>query len=244
MNRLVVASFVAAGFVLAACGNGATAASSTTSPSPAAGNALRGGASGQLVQINAQTLILSGANGDITIDYSSSTPITKTSTAALADITPGACIVATGQKDASGLVTATTVRLSPKGANGCAAATPNGNGAPGASPRPVPSGQPAVNFVSGVVTSVNGTSVTLLTQANGSQTINVPTTAAVTQSSVASASALQVGQCLRATGSRDSAGNVQATALTITPPGPGGTCTTGLGGPGRRPGNGTPAAGG
>jgi len=244
MNRLVVASFVAAGFVLAACGNGATAANSTTSPSPAAGNALRGGAAGQLVQINPQTLILSGANGDITVAYSSTTPITKTSTAALADITPGVCVVASGQKDASGVVTATTVRLSPKGANGCATGAPNGNGAAGASPRPIPSGQPAVNFVSGEITSVNGTSVTLLTQASGSQTIIVPTTAVVTLSSVASAAALQVGQCLRATGSRDSAGNVQATALTITPPGPGGTCTTGLGGPGRRPGNGTPAVGG
>jgi Domain of unknown function (DUF5666) len=244
MNRLVAASFVAAGFVLAACGNAATAANSTTSPSPGAGNALRGGAAGQLVQINPQTLVLSGANGDITVDYTSTTPITKTSTAALADITTGMCVVATGQKDAAGLVTATTVRLSPKGANGCATGVPDGNGAPGASPRPVPSGQPAATFVGGEVTSVKGTSVTLLTQANGSQTITVPTTAAVTQSSAATASALQVGQCLRATGSRDSTGNVQASALTITPPGPSGTCTTGLGGPGRRPGNGTPAAGG
>jgi hypothetical protein len=103
------------------------------------------------------------------------------------------------------------VRLSPKGANGWSVGGFTGTPAPGASPRPTPSAQPTASFVSGQVTAVSGPSITVLTQTNGSQTVNVPTTAAVTLSSSANAAALQVGQCLRATGARNSSGNVQAT---------------------------------
>src|SRR5207244_1785618 len=74
----------------------------------------RGGASGQLVQINGNTLILTGANGDVTVTYTTTTTITKMSTATLADITAGECIFANGAKDSSGLITATSVRLAPK----------------------------------------------------------------------------------------------------------------------------------
>jgi hypothetical protein len=98
------------------------------------------------------------------------------------------------------------------------------------------------------VTGAAGIAITVLTTASGSQTITVPTTAAVTTTVVASASELQTGECLRATGARDAAGNVLATSITITPAGPSGTCTTGLGGGGfggRGGGRGgaTPAAG-
>jgi hypothetical protein len=72
----------------------------------------------------------------------------------------------------------------------------------------------------------------VLTIANGSQTITVPGTAVVTKSYAVSAADLQTGQCLRATGTKDSSGDVVATSLTITPAGPSGTCTTGFGGGG------------
>jgi uncharacterized protein DUF5666 len=250
MNRFAVLSCIGASLVLAACGGSATAATSSPSPSPGGAGTFRGGAAGQLVQINPQTLVLSGAGGDITVDYTSSTTITKTSTATLADIAPGMCIVATGQKDAAGMVTATSVRLSPRGAKGCTAGGFTGTPAPGASPRPspsprpVPSGQPTMSVVSGEVTAVSGISVTILTPAKASLSITVPTTATVSQSSVANIAALQVGQCLRANGSRDASGNVQATALTISPPGPSGTCSTGLGFGGRQRGAGAPTPGG
>jgi hypothetical protein len=127
MNRLGLIPIIAASLVLAACGSTATASSgSSPSSSPASsssapGSAIRGGPVGQLVQINGQTLILSSANGDITVSYTSATGISKTSTAALADVTAGVCIVATGVKDTTGRVTATTVRLTAKGTTGCAA---------------------------------------------------------------------------------------------------------------------------
>jgi Domain of unknown function (DUF5666) len=243
MNRMVVLVGAALGIVATACGSAATANTSTGSPSPSGGGAalFRNGASGQLVQVNGQTLILTGPNGDLTVTYSSTTTFTRTSTAVLADIVPGVCIVATGQKDSTGALTATTVRLSPKPAAGCGAAGrfgPNASPPAGASPppqtspRPTPAGQVPVAFVSGEVTGASGVSITVLTTTAGSQTITVPTTASVTTTVVASSTALQTGECVRATGARDSAGNVQATSITITPAGPSGTCVTGFGGRG------------
>jgi Domain of unknown function (DUF5666) len=233
MNRSIpVLIAIAGALVLAACGS--TASAAKTSPSPAAGAAFRNGAAGQLVQINGQTLILTGPNGDITVTYTTTTTFTKTRIAALADITKGTCILATGQKNAAGVITATTVSISPKTAAGCAA-RPFGPGPAGASPRPSPSVLPSATprpngaFVAGEVTGVSGTSITVLTQTSGSQVIAVAAVATITDSAAVSASALQNGQCIRANGSRDSAGNVQAVSITITPAGPSGTCTTGLG---------------
>ena len=250
MNRSILLIAAAAAVALAGCGAAATAAKSPASPSPGAGNAFRNGAAGQLVQINGQTLILTGPNGDTTVMVTTSTSFAKTSLATLADITTGTCVVATGRKDpTTGAITATNVRLAPKSSAGCTAGGFGPGGAvggiprPNATPRPTPSGQPNAAFVFGEVTAVSGTSVTLLTQTAGSQTITVQAAATITVNAVVSETALQNGQCLRAVGSRDSAGNVLATAITITPAGPSGTCTTAVGG-GRRGGGGAGGGGG
>jgi hypothetical protein len=250
MNRFIPA-IAAAAFGLAACGASANTASTSPSPGAGAGNAFRNGASGQLVQINGQTLILTGPNGDTTVTYTTDTTFTKTSIAGLGDITRGTCILATGVKDAAGTITATTVSISPKTADGCAAR--NFVPSPGATPRPTPSPRPSTTprpggqangaFVSGEVTAVSGVSVTVMTQANVSQKITVATAAVVTKMSTVSAADLQNGQCIRANGTRDAAGNVLATSITITPAGPSGTCTAGLGGRGPG-GGGFPGAGG
>ncbi len=238
MNRtMIVVVAIAAGLLVAACGG---ASASSASPSPArSGQARNGPASGQLVQISGQTLILTAASGDVTVTFTDTTTFSRTSMAVLADIVPGQCLVANGQKDSAGTLTATTVRLSPKTSSGCSAGGqlgPNASPPPGASPRPTPSGQPAGAFVTGEVTKAAGTSITVLTAASGSETINVPTTATVTRMSSASSTDLRTGECLRANGSRDSAGAVQATSIAITPAGPSGTCATGTGGGGRGPG--------
>ena len=250
MNRSIP-FIVAAAFMLAACGSAASAAK--TSPSPSGANAFRNGASGQLVQVNGQTLILTGPNGDTTVTVTATTTYTKTSIAALGDIIKGTCIVANGQKDpTSGAVTATNVRISPKAAAGCATpgfgpgtnpgATPPAN----TTPRPTPSGQANLAFVTGEVTAVSGPSVTVKAAAGSSQTFTVASAATITDTADVTAAALQNGQCLRANGTRDAAGNVQATSVTITPAGPSGTCTTGGGGRGfgggNRPGGGTGGA--
>src|SRR5450759_4910448 len=233
MNRALVMVALTAGLVAAACGSAAGAANTaSTSPSPGRGAQFRNGASGQLVQVTGQTLILTGASGDIPVTITTTTTYTRTSTAVLADIVPGLCIVATGQKDSAGVLTATTARLSPKTSSGCAAPGRVGpSPSPGASPRPTPSGQPPqAPFVSGEVTGAVGISITVMTASSGSQTITVPTVATVTRTLSASSTDLRTGECLRATGPADSSGAVQATSIAITPAGPSGTCTTGFGG--------------
>ena len=239
---------IAAGLIVGACGGAATASNSSASPSAGRGAQPRGGAAGQLVQINGQTLILTGASGDISVAFTSATTFSRTSTAVLADIVPGLCLVATGQKDSAGVLTAATVRLSPKSAAGCGAGQFGPpNGATGASPRPTPSGQPAqpaMPLVSGEVTAASGTSITVLTATTGAQTITVPTVATVTKNSSASTTDLRIGECLRANGPADAAGLVQATSIAITPAGPSGTCATAIGGRGPgRPGANPPAGG-
>src|SRR5207245_10145375 len=100
MSRFSIILCIGASFVLAACGNSASAGN-TASPSPGIARAPRGGASGQLVQINGNTLILTGANGDVTVTYTTTTTITKMSTATLADITAGESTLATRAKGSS-----------------------------------------------------------------------------------------------------------------------------------------------
>src|SRR5439155_703285 len=134
MSRFSIILCIGASFVLAACGNSASAGN-TASPSPGIARAPRGGASGQLVQINGNTLILTGANGDVTVTYTTTTTITKMSTATLADITAGQCIFATRAPDASGTVQATSLTITPAGANGTCSTGSGfgrraGNGAP------------------------------------------------------------------------------------------------------------------
>ena len=232
---------------MVACGNGTSAAKASPSPSPDRGAQARSGAGGQLVQINGQTLILTGASGDITVTYTTSTTFTRTSTGVLADLVPGACLFATGQKDAAGTLTASAVRLSAKTASGCGSGQFGPGAGPGASPRPTPSGQPvqpAMDVVAGEVKSAAGVSITVQTAGSGIQTITVPTTASVTKTSLASSSDLRTGECLRANGQRDSSGQVLATSITISPAGPSGTCATGIGRgsgrPGANPGAGVP----
>src|SRR2546422_4414171 len=137
MSRFSIILCIGASFVLAACGNSASAGN-TAPPSPGIARAPRGGASGQLVQINGTTLILTGANGDVTVTYTTTTTITKMSTATLADITAGECIFATGAKDLSRLITATSPRLAPQNPRGCTTGRAAFNPPARATPPPAP----------------------------------------------------------------------------------------------------------
>jgi hypothetical protein len=71
--------------------------------------------------------------------------------------------------------------------------------------------------------------VTLTTGSGGTQVVNVPATARISMTQPVSTPQLAVGQCIVATGSKDSSGTVQARNLSIQPKGPTG-CTFGRGG--------------
>lgn len=246
MNRLIAATGAVAALAVAACGSTGSAAgnSSSSSTSGAGGNGQgaarqgRNGAAGELVQINGATLVLNTTNGDVTVKIGGSTPVTQTHTGTVADIVVGSCIVATGKKDSSGTVTASAVRVSPAVNGAC---TGPGLGAFGGQPRngatpradasPNPSRTPNPNagMVRGLVTLVSGTTVTVHDPRGGSGSVTVPTTVRVTTSSTGSTADLALGQCVLAVGSKDSAGVVSATGLSIVPAGPSGCFTGGNG---------------
>jgi hypothetical protein len=225
---------------VAGCGSASASTGAASTPTPsAAARGLGGGTAGQLVQLNGSNLTLSTTTGDISVAFTSATIITTTSTGSPGDIVAGTCVVIAGQKDATGAVTATTVRLSQPIAGSCAPGRPVGTGG-GGTPRAFPSGgarpsgAPALNpnaaFVSGMVTTVTGTSVTVRTTAGVTSSVTVPTTLSVTESSVATSADLTVDSCVRAVGRKNAQGVVQATALTIQPANSSGSCTFGGGG--------------
>lgn len=225
--------------LVAGCGSATAAA---TSPTPAAGQrgGSGGGTSGQLVQIDGTTLTLSTTTGDVKVTYTSTTPITQTSTGSTADIVTGSCVVIVGTKDATGAVTANSVRLTPALNGACTGgnnARPGGGGSfparpsGGAFPSGAPTPNPNAAFASGLVTAVSGTSVTVGQTGGTASTVTVPTTVTVNESHAASASDLAVDICLLARGPKNSSGVVAATALTIQPAAANGTCTVvGFGG--------------
>jgi hypothetical protein len=228
-----------------ACGSSSSPSGSRPAANATAGTGRGNGVAGQLAQLNGSKLTLSGQNGVTTVTFSSSTRIVQTTTATFADIVAGACIAASGTKDASGTVTATTVTLmskalmngtcTPQGRNGVAPSPGRSGGGPRNRPSPGANRpSPPANFtlVRGQVASVNGSTVTVTLLNNaGTQVVTVPSTARITMIQPESASQLAVGQCITATGPKDSSGTVKATNLSIQPKGPTG-CTFGRGGGG------------
>jgi hypothetical protein len=247
---------VAAGVLLAACGS-ANAAGSAAKPSPSPSARVRNGAQGELVQMNATTLVLNATTGDVTVLYDATTTFLKTSTGTFQDIAVGKCLVATGSKDVTtGAVTAATVRLSDKVNGSCVAGPGGGPGGPGGGfggnrPSPSPGASPRANrgslaFAAGEVTAVSGTTITVQPATGAAQTVMVATTVAVSKSAVATAAALALHQCLAAQGPRDASGKVTARSIAIVPAGPTGCFTGGagrFGGFGRGAGGGAPAGG-
>jgi len=240
ITKVLATTGALATLALAACGS-STPASTTggqSSPSPSANARRGGGTAGELVRITGSTLLLNTTSGDVSVTLAPDTPVAKTSTGSVADITKGACVTATGTKDPAGVLTASIVLLSPAVNGSCTAAGPFGGGngprpsfspRPDRSPRPTPSGTPPA-MARGQVTDVNGTSVTLLSPQGTSTTITVPTTVRVAVSQTITSTDLGVGDCIVATGQKDASGTVQARSVNVVPPGPSGCGTGGLGG--------------
>jgi hypothetical protein len=237
----LAATGVLATLALAACSStsAATNTGSKASPSPSGGaNGRRpGGTAGELVRIAGTSLLVNTQTGDVSVALQSNTPVTRTRTGSVADITKGSCITATGTKDSSGALTAQTVLLSPAVNGSCTGAgifggadgaRPSFSPRPDRSPRPSPSGTPPA-FARGQVTAVSGTAVTLQDVQGGALTVTVPTTVRVAVSQAITAADLAVGDCVVTAGQKDSAGVVQARSVNVVPPGPN-CCSAGAGG--------------
>jgi hypothetical protein len=248
LPKILLVGAVAVAMAVAACGSSATASSNRPAASATAGPGRGNAVAGQLAQLNGSKLVLSGQTGVTNVTFGSSTRVVQTSVGTLADITAGTCITASGLKDASGTVTATTITLmtkqmmngtcTPQGRNGASPSPGRFRGGQGNRPTPPPS----FTFVRGEVAAVSGTSVTVTLTTGGTQAVTVPTTARISRTQMSSTSQLAVGQCIVATGSKDSSGTVQARSLSIQPKGPTG-CTFGRGGGGFFGGGGQPGGG-
>ena len=248
--------------LVAACGSGS---SSSASASPTPGP--RNGATGELVGINGSKLTVSaaGASGsttDTTVTTSSTTTVSKTSTGAISDLTTGQCVLAIGQADSTGAITARSITVTPPASDGtCSIAAAAGSGFPGGggfggggggfggrSPgAATPSGSPGPRQfpgAQGTITAVNGLALTVHPKTGADVTVNFITTTPISKVSTASLADLAATDCVRVTGPRQSDGSVTATSITIVPAGPSGTCSTGFGGGGGRRGGGGGGFGG
>ena len=232
-----LATAALAALAVAACGGSTAGSSPTPSASSPAGLRRANVAAGTLVEVGATTLVLSTSNGDVTVSYSGTTPVTVTGTGSYADIQVGSCINATGTKDATGAVTAASVTISSPVNGSCALGSIVGR-----SPGAFPSGGARTTFrprvtppanlasVRGTVAAVNVTQVTVQKADGTSQTITVPTTVKVSTTSTGSGSDLVQGACVAALGPRAASGTVTARSLVIAPAGPSGCFTGGTGG--------------
>jgi hypothetical protein len=223
--RLTILLTAVAAAALTACGGLGAAPKTASSPSPASPSPGRGAGgsavSGKLVQLNGALLVVNEQAGDVKVSYDNSTMVLRTTAGSASDIAAGACVNATGQKDATGLLTADAVQVMLNMNGTCS--RPGSAGGGGGSGQGRGSGAPPnVNAVSGKVASFSGTSMTVQVASGSVVTVTVPDTARITRTESAAPGQLAVGQCVRANGQKDSAGTVKARVVSIVPAGPNG----------------------
>jgi Domain of unknown function (DUF5666) len=265
------------GVVLAATacgGSGGTAtstppaASSSPGPTPTSTQAAFPGVIGTAAAVSGSSLeVQNPTSGQVTVTFTSATPITDTVSVTSKDLTVGSCVTVVGQPSTGGsasrTVTATSVTISTPVKGSCTGAGGFGFGSgggfprgtfspnPSFSPRPRPTGSRGAfggfggfGGANGKVTSLSGTGFVVQGRntAAGTDASTTVTTTATTKYLkvvIVHPSALKVGQCITAIGTPNSIGAVAARSIRISQPGPNG-CVTGFG---RRGGFGTATGG-
>lgn len=232
------------------------------------------GASGTIASVSGSTMEVQGSSSQTTVSFTSSTTISQRVSGSASSVVAGVCVSAFG-KPTSGSstsnnrfgqpVTASSVTVSQPTSGKCSSGFgggaaggggfPGGGQAPqGTPPSSLPQGRrPSGQFgsfgaASGLVTAVNGSSVTVQEsnpQTGSTSSVTVTLTGSTSYSEVQSAttSALVVGQCARAFGSSDSTGAIAAQSITVSSPSSNG-CSSGNGFPGGPGGAGGAASGG
>lgn len=204
------------------------------------------GTSGQIADVEGDVLqVRSQMSGQVAVTVADDTAITDQAAATLADVTTGVCVVvrsgSTDQDATPTAVTAASVSISPAGEGGCAAAAGPGGGGPGSGgpgatgerpsgmptdrpsgmPTDMPSGgpggggRPGGRGVGGEVTSVSDTGF-VVTGTDGEVSVTVGDDTSYSQQVAATATALEVGRCVRVDGDADDAGAVTATSIQVS----------------------------
>jgi hypothetical protein len=242
--------------VLAGCGSigstaGATSATAArTSPSPGRG-AFGNAVVGQVSQVSGGKMTVAQQNGSVNVTFDSTTSVLQSGAGAISEAVPGTCVVATGTTDASGTVTARTfqVQLNMNGDCTPPAGVGGGGQGPGAggfsprpgrgSPSPGAGGGPPANLANarGKLTNVSGSTMTVQPQTGSPVTVVVTSSTTITRLVTSSSARLAAGECVTATGQRDSSGTVKARSILISAPGANGCTRAGGFGGGGRPGS-------
>lgn len=245
--------------VASACaGNAAPSAkvSATTSSTAAATRRLPPGTFGKVAAISGSTLEVQNSSGQTSVKLTSTTTITATTKATVADLVVGSCVSAVGTKSTTGVVAAQNITITQPGPNGCTAQRggfagagfiPGGGGSrassrgPGASSaggassatrssvaRSGKGRRPPANFghAFGKLDSVSGSTL-VISGSSGQSTVKVSSSTRYTKVQQGTASSLAVGDCVAATGPSNSIGAVTAKSVTILPASPSG-CTVGF----------------
>ncbi len=181
-----VAVGVALAVTLSACGGGGASNAASTSPTTGGSSGSSGsgarlpGTSGQIAAITGSSMeVQNPQNGQVTVNWTSSTRFSKTVTVSVSSVAAGACVNVVGS-NSGGQVTADTVTISQPDSSGSCTARVNGtgggggtgfgggfgggfrNGAPpsGSVPNP-PAGAGNFGFARGKVTSVSPTALVI-----------------------------------------------------------------------------------
>jgi hypothetical protein len=174
------------------------------------------GANGEITAINGATLTLKDRQGrSVQVKTTSSTTVTIEKTVGVDAIKTGDRITVAG--DASGsAIAATRITVTDLQING------RGGGQGGPPPEGGQrrnfggqngSGQAPSGFVAGTVTKVDGGTITIKSFDGSTKTVTTSSTTTVMKGEQGSLTDLKVAQFVRATGDKDSAGNVTATAI-------------------------------
>ncbi len=201
------------------------------------------GVSGLIADITDQTMQVQGSDGQTAVTWTDATTFTQRVTGTAADVTVGVCVSGFGSQD--GAVSQLSVSQPtddqcqmggggmgaggsrptgvpsgmPSGAPGDGQRPPTDapSGAPGAVPSGMPSGGPGGgSMVSGLVTGVDGTTVTVKDADGEESTFTLEADATVSTSVAATAAAAVVGGCAAAQGATDETGALTATGITLS----------------------------
>lgn len=236
--------FGALGLALAACsGSSSTSADAASSAAPNA-NPGPPGTTGTIATVaDTSFAVQSPRAGQVTVDFSGSTTITKTVTGSASDVAVGDCVTVAPDMTngnapgtAAEPVAASAVTISPATAQGCRPGMGFGGGGANMGARPSGGARPsAANGAGGgrrgrgTFGTVSAVSAHGFTVQETSATATVTTSASTTflKTQTADKAALVVGQCATAVGQADDAGTVTATAISVRAPGPNG-CVAGM----------------
>jgi hypothetical protein len=220
-NRLVPV-VIALALGAAACSGGPKVSTSTSTSSPAAppgaaaspGSGFRrGGLAGTVSSFDGATLVLATRQGGtVDVQTSGSTAVTRPVTGTVSDLVPDATVVVSGPLNADGTYAASTIVIGAPGAGSTLGGNRNGTPAPR---------QGAGSFggaragTAGTVKAVNGAAVVLTTAQGSTVTIVTSPSTVVTKTVAGTLSDLTPGESVTLTGSQNADGTYTATRIVI-----------------------------